>query len=441
MCKIFTLFLSFMILGVGVDAFLKNSIAQDVKGAYKEHIKQPRVKTGRIITVGDHGQCKGSDGLQLALNMALDRDEIRIERGAFKVSPLSIAESKVWKRGIRISGGWDETFTKKSNNTDYTTLEGNSFTISKKVFIENIVFKNNTVNVPTYGIAAFSNCIFKDSVEGGAVNGSGITFHNCVFTNNSARNGGAVIGYGMTFYNCAFISNSARQEGGAVFGELYSGGTNTFHNCTFANNSADIGGALVGNGTFHNCIFANNRAFRCGAIQSNKSIFSNCIFTNNSAETAGGAICGSKSINKCTFYGNKAKENTGAVGGVRSIFNSIFYKNTAAGKGSDISGGDDLKIDFSLFNYLSEGADVGKHVIMGDPKFVGPDNGDLHLRPDSPCIDKGKRPSKRKSTTSFTSKPDVEEKGINMGADEAALTLALKYYQRTLEAKIANKNN
>ncbi|MBI4350875.1 MAG: DUF1566 domain-containing protein, partial [Elusimicrobia bacterium] len=156
----------------------------------------------------------------------------------------------------------------------------------------------------------------------------------------------------------------------------------------------------------------------------------------------GGAVNGPAIIINCTFYGNKAKRGTGgAFQGKGRILNSIFYKNTAVKKGNDITAEGNLKIDFSLFNYSSGGVDVGTNIVMGDPKFVDPDNGDLHLRSDSPCIKKGKRLSLSglKDAKNINIKPGVAGKKINMGADEAVLTSALKDYQPIPERIENNK--
>ncbi|OGS06398.1 MAG: hypothetical protein A2270_06845 [Elusimicrobia bacterium RIFOXYA12_FULL_51_18] len=421
MRKIFAFLLSLIVLCFGVDAFLGNACAQNQKATSPKSTKQSQVKTGRIITVGEHGQLKGFDGFQMALNMAQDMDEIKIEKGIINGSGFTIAANKVWEHGIKISGGWDEAFSKNSNNPEDTTLDGGSgdgqgpiFTISKKVIIENLAFKNGA---------------------GGAIVGNA-TFTNCIFTNNSAYYGGAVRGDGA-FYNCIFTNNSSDHGGGAVRGD------GAFYNCTFANNSikynSDVGGggAVNGNGNFYNCIFTNNwtTSANGGAVSSNGNFY-NCIFTNNSARF-GGAAYGSAAFINCTFYGNQAAGAGGAVVGGKKIFNSIFYKNTAAKKGNDITVDGSLKIDFSLFNYVNGGADIGTSIVMGDPKFIDPDNGDLHLLSDSPCVGKGKQLSGLKDAKDINIKQGLTGKGINMGADEAVLTSALKDYARILEVSRA----
>jgi hypothetical protein len=81
------------------------------------------VRIWRVLTVGEHGQFQGAEGLQMALNIAQDMDEIRIERGTIRGSGLSIPQNKVWERGMKISGGWNETFDRQSNNPEDMTLD------------------------------------------------------------------------------------------------------------------------------------------------------------------------------------------------------------------------------------------------------------------------------------------------------------------------------
>ncbi len=92
-----------------------------------------------------------------------------------------------------------------------------------------------------------------------------------------------------------------------------------------------------------------------------------------------------------------------------------------------------MNIDYSLINYISGGANFGDHNIMGDPKFVDPDNGDLHLRHDSPAINAGKIQAPgltdhplfgitynrlKDASTDLDGKPRVYGGKIDMGAYE-----------------------
>lgn len=281
------------------------------------------------------------------------------------------------------------------------------------------------------GDGTFTNCTFTSNTvhggSGGAVSGRG-TFTGCAFTNNSAGDGGAVYGDG-NFTNCTFTNNSSSQDGGAVIADR-----TTFTNCKFSNNSAKkgSGGAVNGNDlAFMNCIFMNNLAhYDGGAVRfiystyetrSGKGTFTNCIFTNNLVEEgSGGAVSGRGIVTNSTFYGNTAKKEGGAITGDEgNIINSIFSKNTVDGKDNDITSGGKIEIDYSLINYLSGPANYGEHNIMGDPKFVNPDNGDFHLLPESPAINAGKlTPDLKNISTDLDGKPRVVGGKIDMGAYE-----------------------
>lgn len=431
------------------------------------------IRLWRALTVGEHGTLKGADGLQMVLNMAQDMDEIRIEEGTYGVSGLKIPQNKTWVYGIKITGGWNETFDKKSNGLGATILDGEGkkdriLTISNSkgiVSIENLTFRNSkggAVEINRESI--FNDCIFTHNSggEGGSVyiNTSAVgIFDNCTFISNSAIFGGAVYNRGNGFFNnCTFTKNSVHNDymtksaGGAVF--VHFNGNSRFDNCTFTDNLAgSVGGAvhLAGKGDFSNCTFTSNLATEeGGAVVVNSSgSFTRCTFTNNSATQEGGAVVvndrGSftnsifvnnraenggavyaKPFNigtftNCTFYGNNAKKEGGALYAKfkGKIINSIFYKNTADGKDNDIKVEDNLDIDYSLINYLKGAANFGPKNIMGDPKFLSPENGDLHLRSESPAISAGKTsPELGYGTIDLDGKPRVGGGKIDMGAYE-----------------------
>lgn len=496
------------------------------------------IRVWRMLTVGEHGTFKGFDGIQMALNVAKDMDEIRIEQGTYKGSGILTPKNKVWERGIKISGGWNETFEAKNNDRGATVLNGGNGEMriliiqNSNVSLENLTFNNSAsgaVKIIGYVWPVFTNCTFTNNSAsadqfldwrvGGAVWGNG-TFTNCTFTNNSAGNGGGAVKGDGTFTNCIFTNNSTEYggggavwgngtftnctftsnkvsagnsngNGGAVWGNGFftnctftsnsvSGGDSkggavegngTFINCTFTSNSVSggissgYGGAVSGNGTFTNCTFTSNSAsgnssgyggavnsgsWRYGDPIKGSVIFTNCKFTNNSASGSsnsyggavgssddgifisctftnnsvsgnGGAVVSGGAFMNCTFYGNKAEKGGGALHGNGSINNCIFYKNTAGGKDNDITTNGNLEIDYSLIAYISGAANYGANNIMGDPKFVNADNGDLHLRPDSPCINTGKiLPTFKNASFSkdLDGKPRIVGGKIDMGAYE-----------------------
>ena len=369
----------------------------------KETIKDTLHIWKRLLTVGEDGTFKGFNGMQMALNMAQDFDEIRIQAGTCKGTGLVIPGNKEWEHGIKISGGWDEDFLNRKGETilDGGKRENSILTIFNEkgeVHIEDLTFTNSkgrAVNVEAVGLFTscneeifFTNCKFinnSDSSWGGAISGKG-TFVDCIFANNSSGKGGAVYG-GGSFKNCIFNNNKAigsSPAGGAVFIRVR--GKGEFTNCIFVNNSAyksayksfgsayGTGGAVSGgdyaNLFMTNCTFNNNFAGSAGGAvlnRGNSCALINCIFTGNSAKKGGGFYSllhhSEPVFSGCLFYKNLASLEGGAYynnayGSKTKIANCTFGLNEAKEKGGAIrcektSG--QLQISNSIFYKNIEG--------------------------------------------------------------------------------------
>ncbi len=350
------------------------------------------IRVWRPLTVGEHGQFKGFDGLQMALNMAKDMDEIRIEKGVIGASGLVIPENKAWDHGIKISGGWNEAFTGKSEakkseveetGRDYTSdnytvddpeatildgagKEDRILTISNsggEVWIDNLTFRNSKGAIEIKSNAVFTNCVFRHNFKangtGSAVllSGHGI-FNNCTFIDNTATNGGgavSIIDGSAIFRNCTFWRNYV--SGYSGWGSGFGGGAVmvgprgkvSFDNSTFEDNwvkSSDGGAVFIygSTGSFNGCIFRNNRGGSGGAVAVNQGTgritFNNSVFEQNDA-TNGGAVYGD--YNGSLMFSNSAfKENSGSSGGAVLVgingsgdfINTIFQGNSAKNGGA-----------------------------------------------------------------------------------------------------------
>ncbi len=278
-----------------------------------------------------------------------------------------------------------------------------------------------------YGRAEFVKCSFiGNAVMTGEdlgrkyaeISGRDYTSEKSKWDYGSGGNGGAVNGGGY-FKDCTFQGNRAHSnyrwthewhgasKGGAVSGD------GIFENCTFDNNGAGMGCAVSGTGTYVKSAFSNNNASFYGGAVSGGGTFVNSAFTKNKvSKGTGGGVDGDGVFVNCTFSENQIAERSyfheeegpdrlegGAIYGEGKIVNSIFYKNIAAGRDNDITVNGSMEIDYSVINYLKGAANFGDRNIMGDPKFVDPDNGDLHLRPDSPAINTGKIVPELKDTS------------------------------------------
>ena len=227
-------------------------------------------------------------------------------------------------------------------------------------------------------------------------------------------------GSSPTVTNCMFSANLANFSGGGIFNDNNS--SPTVANCTFSGNTANIDAGGMGNWEFSsptvtNCTFTVNSANSGGGGMRNHvescSTVTNCTFSGNSA-IIGGGMCNSFSsspiVNNCTFSGNSANKGGGICNydSSSTITNCILWGN-AAPDGNEIALNNSSTIDV---NYCDIQAGLpgiyddgtgntiswGPGNIDADPLFIdpnGPDgtigtvDDDLHLLPNSPCIDAG----------------------------------------------------
>ncbi|MCJ7483274.1 MAG: hypothetical protein MUO31_09950 [Thermodesulfovibrionales bacterium] len=346
------------------------------------------IKIYRILSVGTDGEFSGKDGMQMALNSAEDMDAICIEEGEYKLNKIEIIESKSWEHGIKISGGWDSSFTQagqlRNTNTELTVPISADETkyffriqsIKGEIQIENILIQNTKgggilVQRKETEMVVFSNCSFFNNNTGydGFISGGSKIFLNCTFENNSnaVKDGG-------TFKNCAFNSNSDTViNGGGSFSNCSfknnSGvcvhGNGEFIDCTFSENN---GQANFGGGYFLNCLFDHNSTkssyrYRGGIIfVGSSSNFNSCIFKNNYSDSGVVTLSYDATFKTCRFENNTSAGDGGAVGaeytGVGYFEDCIFENNSALGSGGAVNGGESANY---FTNCLFKNNSAGQH--------------------------------------------------------------------------------
>jgi predicted outer membrane repeat protein len=230
-----------------------------------------------------------------------------------------------------------------------------------------LIIENSPLNVKFINISFINGNTGNRS--GGAIYSTNnhLTFIDCNFVNNSARNGGAIYNSYSDYCiikNSKFINNTAI-ESGTIYTNV-----NNLHikNSIFINNCAknNSGGAIFNNGDnffIENSTFINNFAYGSGGAVynlANNFTTKNTIFNNNSgADGSGGAIYSSFEhdfqVYNSIFMNNNAVSGGGGIytkNGINFIVkNSIFHNNFATYSGGAIlhSNGNNFLVENSSF--------------------------------------------------------------------------------------------
>lgn len=241
---------------------------------------------------------------------------------------------------------------------------------------------------PAYHVIVGANSATLDgfTITGGDANGP---------DSETTQLGGGMYNSGSspTLSNCMLLNNSASREGGGMSNSDYSSPTLT--NCTISNNSAREGGGMHNTDdsspTLTKCTFSNNSASGSGGGMNNDYYSSptliNCLFSNNSARSGAGMRNekSSPTLSNCTISNNSASNISGGIlnwASSLTLTNCIVWGNTPD---ATLYHGSNITITYSNVQSGYE----GEGNINTDPMFIGPANGNYHLRSNSPCIDTG----------------------------------------------------
>ena len=297
------------------------------------------------------------------------------------------------------------------------------------------------------------------------LNGESLLIDNDFDNDNTGDAGQVITVRGLVFQNA-----SGPYWGGGLL--VKTGMANiVIENCTFRNNSPDGngGGAAIlsygGEITITGNIFKNNTTLTSGTLggglyivnETNQVVLTNNIFYNNSSYTGGGAYISARSggvfVTNNTIYENTANYDGGGLlvslyddSAFATFTNNIIYGNTSGQGGDDLyvtsdgnnnNNGSQVTLQFNDMGVQSD-FDTGQSEdlyitvtnryhhyknIKGDPGFVDPVGGDLHLNGSSRCIDAGTSPALLPSSD-FEGDPraiDGDGDGVaevDIGADE-----------------------
>ena len=166
--------------------------------------------------------------------------------------------------------------------------------------------------------------------------------------------------------------------------------------------------------TIRNCVFTNSGLAGDGGVATlylSSARLENCVFSNNRASGYGGALqCHDASpiIVQCVFINNSARRG----GAIFSYFSSRPTLENCVVWGNspnqfDFHGGGQVDVVYSDV----QGGWTGVGNINTDPLFVDLGADDLHLRPESPCVDSG-----RPEVSDTCVPPGLGEARSDMGA-------------------------
>ncbi|MEE9129753.1 MAG: right-handed parallel beta-helix repeat-containing protein [Phycisphaerales bacterium] len=369
--------------------------------------------------------------IQAAIDAAVNGDEVVVADGTYMgggnrdldfAGKLIIVRSENGPDNCIIDCGQSARgFHFHSGENDQTivdgfTIQNGSATIGGAILCES--------SSPTIRNCTFVGNSASQSGAGMRNTNSSPTVTNCTFSDNAAGcNGGGMANFrnsNPTVSDCTFTGNFAFDDGGGMRNQQNS--HPMLIDCTFTDNIANGNGAGVYNifscsPTVVNCRFVGNVCGHVGGAfgirQDCHPVLINCSFINNTAGDFGGAIRSgntgsSPTIINCLFVGNAAQiggayaAGTDIVGpiGLSLLQNCIFWGNTAAlGPQIALNGNQPADVTVTFSDVQGGEADVyvergftltwGPGNIDADPLFVDPENGNLRLSPDSPCIDAG----------------------------------------------------
>jgi hypothetical protein len=245
---------------------------------------------------------------------------------------------------------------------------------------------------------------------------------------DNRQGGGVYLPYGskLTLLHCTFVDNFAEEGGGGLCSQ--SEDLDAI-NCSFVSNKAyEGGGAAVRQSALLGCLFRGNIAARGGGLYCPCTPLSlvNVTLADNSAEGdpyyGGGGICGDDdteiALTNCILWGNRDPSGAGLSA---QIDDQIYL--------------DSSSVSFSCVQGWDPGIG-GLGNLREDPRFADASAGDLHLRPDSPCVDAGTDDIPAELSVDLDGRPRLCETRVDIGAYELCPSSGSPYCLAVSSARV-----
>ncbi len=357
--------------------------------------------------------------IQAAIDAAANGDTVLVAAGIYY-------ENITLKDGVQVRGAGADVTTINGGGVEpvVTAVEVGSGTVLDGFTITNGNVGNGRGIRLNGGSPVITNNVVTQNSGGGfyAHFSSATIAHNTISDNSAANGGGIYVDNWPSNtgpmpnieYNNIYGNNTSGAAAGGGGGIYLQFSSPTVRGNTIAANSADAGGGIAANHSF--------------------SIIANNIIISNSAGKYGGG--GLWVVNNSSPF----------------IVNNTVVNNTASGPGTGIGSSGSQTFPFDITNCIVWGNDLynctatysdieggypGEGNINADPRFVDIAGGNLHLLPDSPCINAG-NPNYVPGPyeTDIDGDPRVIGLRIDMGADEVDTELLVPTEYETIQAAI-----
>ncbi len=329
--------------------------------------------------------------INYAIGQASIGDSLQIAGGTY-------TENVIVNQEVSLVGGYEATGWTRDLSTNTTIIDANNSG-------RPVTVNDDKQNVVLDGLEIVGG---NTTVDGGGIyiTGGDVQILNSVIGENTttACCGGIHIGNSATVLisNTEISFNYSEGPGGGL--GIYFGTDVTIEDSDISYNESNTSGGAIDIGfagaQVSNTIMEYNEATEHGgALSTFQSIanFTNTLFTNNLSKSGNANVIAINTNSEINVLNSTIAENnpTGAQavllwGGTMTITNSIMWSN-ALSLQSDPPCSDCFVINYSDIQGIDGLAGVSEGVgnFDADPLFTDQELGNYHIKPSSPCIDKG----------------------------------------------------